>query len=29
MYEGKTPSAQDVAYIKNIVTENFKQRTLG
>lgn len=28
MYEGKTPSAQDVAYIKNIVTENFKQRTL-
>lgn len=28
MYEGKTPSAQDVAYIKNVVTENFKQRTL-
>jgi hypothetical protein len=27
MYEGKTPSAQDVAYIKNVVTANFKQRT--
>ena len=27
MYEGKTPSAQDIAYIKNVVTANFKQRT--
>jgi len=27
MYEGKTPSPQDVAYIKNVVTANFKEKT--
>jgi predicted NAD-dependent protein-ADP-ribosyltransferase YbiA (DUF1768 family) len=28
MYEGKTPSKQDVDFIKGIVTENFKDKTL-
>jgi hypothetical protein len=28
MYEGKTPSKEDVDYIKNAVTENFKDKTL-
>lgn len=28
MYEGKTPSKQDIDYIKNVVTENFKEKTL-
>ena len=28
MYEGKKPSKQDVDYIKDVVTENFKDKTL-